>query len=176
MFSSSFVKPADAECFLAALKRAAKHAKKSQADAQHKLAFFLDTAARALGYLNWSLLHKHVDACSPKALSMLFECARNTAWLAPFFPSDLTQPVDQGEAAREMERYTYKHFTPLVEFAYYDAEAENGYAWPSVDLLDELQEVFSGHYPFNIIERVANELEMKHGPWGVEDYGHGESV
>lgn len=30
---------------------------------------------------------------------------------------------------------------------------------------------FGEEYPFELIEAVADEMEVDRGPWGVEDYG-----
>ena len=79
--------------------------------------------------------------------------------------------IDAQAARQEMENWVRKNYSRLVDFAFFDRESENGYAWPSVELNEELQEEFSDQYPYELIEEVAIDLEMNNGPWGIENYG-----
>ncbi len=75
-------------------------------------------------------------------------------------------------AIAEMRAWVKSNFSPLIDFALYDNESPNGYAWPDVELSEELHDEFHGTYPDELIERVASELEEANGPWGREDYGN----
>ncbi|TAL85907.1 MAG: hypothetical protein EPN74_06540 [Rhodanobacter sp.] len=168
---------AEAEKLSAAFKRAAKFAKKSQQSQEKTLAWYLDQVAKAFGYLNWSQLHKHAKTLGPAGVHELQRKAILHPELARFLekgdPTLLTG-VDADAAKEVMRAYVREHFTPLHEFAYYDSESESGYAWPEVDLDEELQGAFSDVYPTELINEVATEMFLTYGLWGVEDYGRDE--
>lgn len=74
-------------------------------------------------------------------------------------------------AIQKMREWVRGKYTPIVEFAFLDNESETGYAWPDKDLGDKLQDMFGDQYPFELIEEVAQDLEMNEGALGIEDYG-----
>lgn len=92
-------------------------------------------------------------------------------------PSNPIEPflnVEDEEAARqEMSDWVRNTFTPLIDFAFYEKESENGFEWPDVDISDELQSEFGEKYPIDFILKVAAEL-YDEGPWGLEDHGGNE--
>lgn len=130
----------------------------------------LDKIAAALGYNNWSLLTKHVNKMDDPQLSDfhhgLYQNPKFKEYLPPFF-----SPFDRADAVEEMTTWIERKFTPLINFAYYDNESENGFSWADEDVVDALQDEFSDRYPSALIEEVGRDLEMNRGPWGIEDYG-----
>jgi len=147
------------------LKFAAKQIK--QSDKQIKQAEALDKVAEYLGYKNWSLLHKNLYSKSPEQAGMFVLKIKKHPKLGGLFSDE----IDAQAARQEMENWVRKNYSRLVDFAFFDRESENGYAWPSVELNEELQEEFSDQYPYELIEEVAIDLEMNNGPWGIENYG-----
>lgn len=77
---------------------------------------------------------------------------------------------DDAPARQAMEAWFRGKYTPLIDFAFYDPESENGFAWDDVDPHAELREEFEGKYPIELIKQVADGL-LDEGPWGIEDYG-----
>jgi hypothetical protein len=152
------------------LKRVAKRLRKESPSLTQAKA--LDQVASLLGYLNWSLLNKHVGKMSWLELSnfhdSLYQRPNMESKLPPQYSS-----VDSDDAIAEMKVWVEGKFTRLVEFAYHDSESENGYAWDDEDLDNALQEEFAHKYPYELIQKAAVELEMD-GPWGIEAYGDDE--
>lgn len=153
------------------LKRVAKLRRRaSPSMSQSKV---LDKIAVALGYNNWSLLTKHVNKMDNPQLRRfhdgLYQNPKFEDYLSPIFP-----PFEREDAVEEMTTWVQRKFTPLINFAYYDNESENGFSWADEDLVDALQDEFSDRYPSALIEDVGRDLEVNHGPWGIEDYGDDE--
>lgn len=171
---------AEAEKLLDAFKRAAKLAQKSQQPTGEKpLAWYQDRVAKAFHYINWSQLHKHVRSTSSSTLDEI----RRRALLHPELAIFLNKPrqeveamssLDLKSAKEDIRSYAREHFSPLNDFAFFDSESESGFAWPEVDLDMELQDAFADQYPIDLINEVAADLLLQHGPWGVEDYGPDE--
>jgi hypothetical protein len=130
----------------------------------------LDKIAVALGYNNWSLLTKHLNKMDDSQLSDfhdgLYQNPKFKEYLPPIFP-----PFERADAVEEMTTWIERKFTPLIDFAYYDNESENGFSWADEDLVEALQDEFSDRYPAALIEEVGSDLEVNRGPWGIEDYG-----
>jgi hypothetical protein len=147
-----------------ALKRAAKAGKKNHPS--KRLAWFLDQIAIALGYLNWALLHKHVATISNAKFDKLKGDMLTHPKIGALLEPSL-DAFDEDAAGEEMRDWVRQHYTPLLDFAFYDSESSNGFAWPDVDLREELQDKFGGQFPDDLISAVAAKLEEA-GPWGVE--------
>jgi len=141
-------------------KRAAKRLKKASPSLTHSAC--LDQIAAHASRDNWSLLAKHLGTAEPDSL------LRIAAKLCPEFRR-MNLP-DHRDGEQLMRAWVLGKFTPLHDFAYFDSEAENGYAWPEVELAAELYDEFSGIYPDDMLEKVAVDLERDGGPWGLEDY------
>ena len=141
------------------LKYAAKRQRKIDTELTQTQA--LNFIAKALGFNNWSLLHRYVESLSSVETNRFLEKMHGSS-IANLLP------YNQDEVIQEITDYAYQHYSPLVEFAYHDRESENGYAWPDIDLSDELQGVFSDKYPWELIHKVATDLEIENGPWGIE--------
>lgn len=161
--------PADRDALLRLMKQLAK---KEQNDRERefedvKHSALLNAMALTLGYANWSLLHKSVAAMSDKDFAKFSAKVHAYPQVQQFIAD---QSIDREAAIEEMREWVHSKYERLIEFAFYDSEAENGFAWPSVDLIEELQGQFDGTYPYDLIEEVAFEMEQD-GPWGVEDYG-----
>lgn len=150
------------------LKRVAKQGRRENAALSQAEA--LDMIAVALGYNNWSLLSKAVQKMDNMQLREFYDGLHQNPkfaeYLPPIFPS-----YDKEEAIEEMKAWVKEQFTPLVEFAYFESEAENGFAWPEEDLVCALNEEFDDRFPFSLIEEVGIDLEVNYGPFGKEDYG-----
>jgi hypothetical protein len=153
------------------LKRVAKQGRREVPYLSQSSA--LDKIALALGYNNWSLLTKHVYKMGQSQLNdfhdSLYQNPKFQEYLPPIFP-----PFERADAVEEMTKWVERKFTPLIEFAYYDNESENGFSWADEDLVGALQDEFSDRYPSALIEEVGSDLEINHGPWGIEDYGSDE--
>jgi hypothetical protein len=156
------------EELIKALKRAAKIQKKKFSDL--KLSYILDQIAAASGYNNWSLLHK--DICNMSTASFQKLEAHFLLQLAIEFPpkAQVLSAQEESIAVSAMRTWVEGKFTRLIEFAYHDSESENGYSWADEDISYALQEEFSEQYPLDLIEKVAADLEVNHGPWGIEEY------
>jgi hypothetical protein len=159
--------PSDRETLLDLLKRVAKQIKSTQSD--HSLSFVQDKIAKAFGYVNWSLLHKHVSTAPPKEFWKFAADVSSHPRIGPALES-LAPPLDEDFAIEEMKAWVRRTYTPLINFAYYDRESPTGYAWPDEDLIDGLLEEFDHRYPVELIEQVASALEANEGPWGIEKY------
>lgn len=156
--------PFDRSEALGLLKRVAKLIKKD--NPEHPLSKFQDELAASFGFPNWSMLHKNV-AAMPQSKFVLFS---DRVHQHPEVQAILFASPSFLEAAKdEMRAWVRSNYTPLIEFAFYDNEAENGFSLPSEDILNLLQEEFDHRFPFDAIESVAYELELE-GPWGDEDY------
>jgi len=149
------------------LKRAAKAMRKVEPSLSQSEA--LDKVAVICGYNNWSLLHKDVQKKVGYELSAFHENLYGRPRLEGILPSRFSG-FDPKEAADAMKDWVETNYTRLVEFAYYDNESSNGYAWPDEDINNALQEEFGQVYPLELIEEVAANIELD-GPWGIEDYG-----
>ena len=145
-------------------KKAAKQRKKASSSLSHSAC--LDQIAAITGRANWSLLAKHIDGAE---FSQLISISKK---LSPQFRAIGIPDFEGGESL--MRDWVISVFTPLQDFAFYDSETENGYAWPSVELKFELYIRYGDIFPETTIERVALDLEMSGGPWGLEDYGRTE--
>ena len=163
--ASPAVPPSGRTNLLDALKRAAKDGKKAN-PASKPLSWYQDQIAVAFGYGNWSTLHKHLMGMSNAHFDKLKAKMLAHPQVGPFLQS-IPKVFDKDAAYEEMRAWVKARFTPLIDFAYYDSESPNGFAWPDVDLREELQDHFGGTYPDSLIEEVADDLEQ-HGPWGEE--------
>jgi hypothetical protein len=157
------------QAVLEVLKRFAKQLKR--AHGAQKLAACQDRVAKMFGYQNWSMLHKHLAKMSQTEIDELLHRIRAVPDLGALVEKDKTLTLDVAGAKAEMEEWVRSTFTPLIDFAFYDSESENGFAWPDVYLSEELQDEFAGRYPADLIEEVATQLEVDDGPWGREDDG-----
>jgi len=167
---SLYSQPSSREDLLVRLKRFAKQQKNTHPG--QKLSHFQDMTAKMFGYANWSMLHKHFLEASDSQFSAMANKVRSHPALGQIFIGAKTPTSIEPTAAKdEMREWVRRKFTPLIDFALYDNESENGFAWPDIDLNEELQDQFADKYPLELIEEVALNLEMNHGPWGVEDYG-----
>lgn len=155
-----------------ALKRAAKLALKSDGQS-NKLSHYLDERAVLLGFANWALLQRYLATATPGGTDTLISKARATPGLA-HFPGRSQGADDETDPVEVMRAFVLAKYTPLNDFAFYDSESPNGYAWPEVELFDELSDEFSGRFSPDLIEEVARDMEMENGPWGIEDYGRDE--
>ncbi len=162
-FSTSGVQGA----LLSRLRRVAKMVKADNPSMQ--LAKSQDLVAIRVGFKNWSLLHKFLASASPTQAASTEASVKRDAMLADYYQK--TEPLDVDAASVEMEDWVRSNLTPLIDFAFYDNESENGFAWQDEDLFIELQQEFEYKYPLELIEKVALELELNEGPWGYEDYG-----
>lgn len=153
------------------LKRVAKQGRRENSSLSQ--AKVLDKVAAGLGYNNWSLLSRHLNKMSEAQLGKfhdaLYEHPQFIEYLPPIFPA-----FDRAAAVREMSAWVESNFTPLIEFAFYDSESENGFAARDEDLVEALQDEFSDRFPQSLIEEVGNDLELDRGPWGSEDYGYND--
>lgn len=124
--------------------------------------------AEVLGWENWSLLARDFERDPAKSNGkVLATCERDR-----FLREALVEviPIDDALAEAVMENWVRVELDPLVNWAYYDAESENGYAAESVELDQALGDEFGGTYPDRLIQRVAARLERE-GPWGDPDMG-----
>ncbi|CAB3661364.1 hypothetical protein [Paraburkholderia rhynchosiae] len=146
------------------LKRVAKRLKTQ--GPEQPLSVYQDEIAKEFGYPNWSVMHKNVAAMAQHQFALFKERVEaHPEVQAILFAS----PRFLAAAKVEMEEWVRANYTPLIEFAFYDNESENGFSLPSEDINNLLQEEFDHRFPFDLIESVAAELELE-GPWGDEDY------
>jgi hypothetical protein len=155
------------DTLLSRLRRIAKMIKADNPPWQ--LAQAQNLVAVRLGFKNWSLLHKFLASASPLLVESVEGAAKKDIVLASYL--ERMAPLDLEAARDEMEEWVRSNLSPLINFAFYDNESENGFAWQDEDLSNELQQEFSEKYPLELIEKVALDLEMSEGPWGYEDYG-----
>lgn len=158
-----------AEFVIEKLKRVAKQGRREQPSLRQTAA--LNKIATALSYNNWALLNQHIHKMTEAQLSKFHDSLYDHAKLIKYLPPIFIR-FDQAAAIEEMIAWVENNFTPLNDFAFYDSESENGFAARDEDLNEALQEEFSDRFPLNLIEQVANELELDRGPWGIEDYGY----
>lgn len=156
--------------FLDLSKRYAKKAMSLSAEGQ-KLSWHQDQVAHKLGYQNWSILHSNLANMSWSGLSDIRSMASRSPHLYAFLQKATERTIIVDEAVATMKDWARSNYTPLVDFAYHDSESENGYAWPSVDMDEELAEEFAGQFPDDLIQQVGYALDAEEGPWGVENYG-----
>lgn len=155
--------------FIGAVKKLATKIKK-QSDNTHSE--ILDWIAVRFGFNNWSLFQNHIPISSNQHFAEMqakFENMKSSVFAAlQSAESDSIEEVDDSFGKEVMESWVRRKFTPLVDFAYYDPESENGYAWDSEDIFQELMDRFDGTYSESLIQEVAANLEVNHGPWGRE--------
>lgn len=162
--------PAQRQELIDLLKRVAKRKRRQLLEERNNtpLSALHDRVATVLGYDNWSLFHKDVGRMTDAHFAQISAKVHADHAIQEFLAE---RTVDRKAATEEMREWVESHFTRLVEFAFYDPESDNGYAWPSVDLNEELQSEFGEKYPDDLINDVANELEVDEGPWGDENLG-----
>lgn len=166
----STIEYASGETLLEYLKRAAKINKKADLQSA-SLSSHQNSIAVALGYQNWSMLHKNLNGLSCVQASGTIDRVLRHQSLGPMVDDMAVRTIDVEDATDEMRDWAREKYTPLVEFAYYDSESPNGYSWPEVDMALELSEEFGGKFPDELIEQVGYDLDASEGPWGLEDYG-----
>lgn len=154
----------DRASLIKALKQAAKMGNKAQS--QKGLSELQDLIAVTFGYGNWSMLHKNLASMTDAQFEALKLKMVLHSKLGPFLQT-IPSVFDAKAARLEMRDWVRGRYTPLIDFAYYDKESSNGFAWPDVDLHDELRDQFDGTFPEDLIASVAGELE-ENGPWGIE--------
>jgi len=157
------------EVFLDKLKRLVRERRLSHTGSQ-KHAWFLDQLAQSLAYGNWSQLRRSVDAMSEARFDELWDFALEHL---PGFERGLeivklTQD-EEAEAIELMQNWVTTNYSPLISYAFFDNESENGFAESGVDLNDVLQSEFQETYPLDLIEQVAIDMELDQGPWGDEN-------
>ncbi|MFM0416992.1 hypothetical protein [Paraburkholderia aromaticivorans] len=162
--------PAQRQELIDLLKRIAKRKRRQLVDESDDtpLATLHDAIAIGLGYDNWSLFHKDVGRMTEAHFAKINAKVRAYPEIQKFLTE---RPIDREAATEEMREWVESGFTRLIEFAFYDPESESGFAWPSVDLNEELQAEFGDRYPEDLINDVANEMELEEGPWGDENLG-----
>ena len=156
--------------FLDFSKRFAKLNKKADPNGKG-LIHHQDQIAVSLGYKSFALLHKFVQSADFLAWDDLRDKARRKAGLGDFIKERAVRTVDRDKAIETMRDWARRKYTPLIEFAFYDNESENGFGWPDVDMAEELANEFAGQYPDKLIQKVGNDLDVDEGPWGLEEYG-----
>lgn len=158
----------DLDGFVDLLKRFAKQEQKANGG---QLAHHLDAVASSFGYSNWSMLHKHTRHMNDREFNSIFDQALEHAEIGPFMEACTTKIVKEADAIREMETWARSKYSRLIDFAFYDSESRTGFAWPAVNMAEELSERFGDRYPSSLIQKVGNDLDVDDGPWGLEDYG-----
>ena len=152
------------------LKRIAKQTQKKD-ETSKPLAWYQDFVAQALGYKNWSQLHKHLDGLTGTDFDLVVRRVLEHKDIGSIIAKLAVRTINVEDAIEEMTRWARKKYTPLVNFAFYDNESETGYSWPDVDMAEELAAEFEGRFPIELIQQVGNDLDVDEGPWGIEDYG-----
>ncbi len=150
------------------MRQYAKKRKKADA-AGNALAWHQDQIAISLGFKNWSLLHKHLAPVKWPWQDHVLDLALKKPGLGQFIEDHAVKTIGEDEAIETMEDWARRKYTPLIEFAFYDNESENGFSWPSVEMAEELSSEFAGQYPDDLIEKVGNDLDVDEGPWGLDD-------
>lgn len=166
----STIEYASGEILLEYLKRAAKINKKDDSLGA-SLSTHQNSIAVALGYQNWSMLHKNIDGLTCIQLGGVINRVLRHKTLGPMIDYMAERTIDVEDATQEMSDWARQKYTPLIEFAYYDSESPTGYSWPEVDMALELSEEFGGKFPDELITQVGNDLDVSEGPWGLEDFG-----
>jgi hypothetical protein len=166
----SFLEYASGAELLDLLRRSAKHSKK-QAVIDRPLSLYLDQIAIALGFNNWSRLHKKLEPMGWWNSSDINSLVLKLPQIGAYVSAKAVKKIVLEEAIETMESWARSKYTPLIEFAYRDNESSTGYGWPDVDMAEELKEEFLGQFPEDLIEKVGNDLDVDEGPWGIEDYG-----
>ena len=155
--------------FLELLKRYAKSAKKADPDGK-SLSWHQDAIAIGLGFKNWSMLHKHIASITWSAMLDLKDLVLMKPGLGEYIEARTSRTIDTEEATEMMKSWARRKYSRLIDFAFYDAESENGFGWPDVDMAAELQDEFGGLFPNDLIVKVGNDLDVDEGPWGLEEY------
>jgi hypothetical protein len=161
---TTFFIPLPRQVVLDSLKKYAKSEKKNS-QSNNKLSWFQDQLAMSFGYNNWALLHKHVLGKDDEDYLEFEQLVHERADVVTYLPNRETEE----DAERKMKDWIRSTYSPLVEWAYYDSESENGYSADGIDVSYCLQEEFDQLYPLELIQRVAEDLELNEGPWGDED-------
>lgn len=160
--TKSFSVPHYRVSFIDSVKRLANKLKK-QSGQKHAEA--LDIIASKFGYKNWSQFHQDIINMSDAKFGQIkFE------FESKYLVNISGYIFDEESAIETMRSWVRQNFTPLVDFAFYDSESSNGYAWADEDINLALQEEFLEKFPLELIEKVADDLEINHGPWGIEKY------
>lgn len=149
------------------IKRIAKHQNKQQTSPL-PLSKLLDQEAVSFGYKNWSLFHRDIGRMPDSLFAVIDAKVKKSPGAQEIAER---KSIKQAAATEEMQSFVRLKYARLIDFAYLDSESENGYAVPSVDILDQLASEFGGSIPDELIESVAAEME-EDGPWGVENYGN----
>lgn len=155
--------------FVALLKRYIKSTK-TQGEEKRKLAWHQDQLAQKLGYQNWSVLHKNVAQMGWYELVGPEGVAKKLPALWEFVVMATSTTIVVEDAVDTMKTWARAKYTPLVDFAYLDSESSTGYAWPSVEMEEELASEFAGQFPDDLIQKVGYQLDGEEGPWGLEKY------
>jgi hypothetical protein len=156
---------------LDSLKRLAKDsiktARQATPDADVRLGHQLNALAKDLGWEDWRLLLKshHSQPTDWKAKILQVAARRSDVREALIEIA----PLNWNAAVAELDNFVRVHYVPLIDFAFYDSERENGYTEESVDLHEELRDHFSDRFPERIIAATARRLEEE-GPWGSVDW------
>lgn len=157
------------------MRRFAKTRKKAD-PADHPLGWYQNEIGVSLGFKNWSMLHKHLTSIPWAYTDHVLELALKNPDLGAFIKKHAVKTIDEDEGRETMRAWVRGRFTPLIDFALYDSEEANGFAWPEIDVIDYLRDNFSGEYPDELIKSVASDLEVNYGPWGEEDRGGPDDV
>lgn len=164
----SYLEYINGEKLLELLRRIAKHAKKQNLLVGSSLSSYQNAIAVDIGFNNWSMLHKHLAGRNMMQAEGVVSRVLKHPALGPALTKLAHRTIDVAEAAETMRDWARKNYTPLVEFAFYDNESENGYGFPSVEMAEELADEFVGRYPEDLITEVGYALDANEGPWGKE--------
>lgn len=166
----SYLEYASGEELIALLRRVAKQTKK--ADPQGAaLSSYQDAIATDFGFPNWSILHKNLVDMSWSKVTGIRSRIMNHDVLGPKVNELAQRTINVEAAGQEMRDWARANYSPLVNFAYLDKESPTGFAWPDVDMAEELAAEFFGKYPEDLITEVGYALDAEEGPWGREEYG-----
>lgn len=152
--------------FINTLKLLAKQEKKKHDN--KKLSDFQLILAQHGGFNEWSQLSEYVHESAHEELCNLILKYKGLVDYEKTMPAASSMTDEEMEQfEQEMLDFVHQHFEPLVNFAPLDNESETGYAWPEVDLQQELQDNFDHRFPYaDFIEHFATNLELSRGPWG----------
>lgn len=166
----SYLEYASGEELIALLRRVAKQTKKADPKGA-ALSSYQDAIATDLGFSNWSTLHKNLVDKPWSKVTGIYSRIMNHDVLGPAVSELAHRAFDVETAKQEMREWARANYSPLINFAYYDKESPTGFAWPDVDMAEELAGEFVGRYPEDLINEVGNDLDFEEGPWGREEYG-----
>lgn len=168
----SYLEYASGEELIALLRRVAKLTKKA-APQGAALSSYQDAIATDLGFQNWSILHKNLVEKSWPKVADIRSRIMNHPVLGPEVNELAQRTINVEAAVQDMREWARANYSPLVNFAYLDKESPTGFAWPDVDMAEELSAEFFGKYPEDLITEVGYALDAEEGPWGREEYGEG---